>query len=253
MPMNKSKILNYPLHPRHWRRLTALASTLLLSACQIGGNTSGSAEEEGLKIGSLLPSTGDLAPLGAPMIDTVPFVVETVNDCGGVNGKPVQLSSEDDETDPTKGSQAMTNLVEVKKVSAVVGSFASSVSQAAVDVAVRNEVLLISPGSTSTEFTGRAQDGDFKNGETQYWARTAPPDTYQARALAKLAKEKGFQKVSTVSINNDYGISFEQEFIKSFKKLGELSLMRLNPPDTIPRPQPLIQKRLQLLPINPML
>jgi len=229
MPKHNSKILNNYRYPRHWRRLTALTSALFLSACQIGGNTSSSGEGEGLKIGSLLPSTGDLAPLGVPMIDTVPLAVDTVNDCGGVNGKPVQLVSEDDETDPTKGSQAMTNLVENQKISAVVGSFASSVSQAAVDIAVRNQVLLISPGSTSTEFTGRAQNGDFKSGETAYWARTAPPDTYQARALAKLANEKGFTKVSTVSINNDYGISFEQEFIKSCKKLGGTVLNESKP------------------------
>lgn len=227
--MNNPKALFQALNPRQLRRFTALASVLLLSACQVGGNAPGSGEDEGLKIGSLLPSTGDLAPLGVPMIDTVPLLVETVNACGGVNGKPVELTSEDDETDPTKGSQAMTNLVEVKKVSAVVGSFASSVSQAAVDVAVRNKVLLISPGSTSTEFTDRAQKGDFKSGETQYWARTAPPDTYQARALAKLAQERGFQKVSTVAINNDYGVSFEQEFIKSFKKLGGTILNEAKP------------------------
>ncbi|NJN39015.1 MAG: ABC transporter substrate-binding protein [Acaryochloridaceae cyanobacterium CSU_3_4] len=225
----KFKTLNRPINPRYIRRGTALVSALLLSACQVGGNTPGTGKEEGLKIGSLLPSTGDLAPLGVPMIDTVPLVVDTVNACGGVNGKDVILNPEDDETDPTKGSQAMTNLVEVKKVSAVVGSFGSSVSQAAVDVAVRNKVLLISPGSTSTEFTARAQKGNFKNGETQYWARTAPPDTYQARALAKLAKEKGFQKVSTVAINNDYGVSFEQEFIKSFKKLGGTVLNEAKP------------------------
>lgn len=226
--MNKPKILNHLLYSRQLQRLTALTSALLLSACQVGGNAPGSGGE-GLKIGSLLPSTGDLAPLGVPMIDAVPLLVKTVNACGGVNGQPVTLESQDDETDPTKGSQAMTNLVEVQKVSAVVGSFASSVSQAAVDVAVRNKVLLLSPGSTSTEFTTRAKKGDFKNGETQYWARTAPPDTYQARALAKLAKEKGFQKVSTVAINNDYGISFEQEFIKSFKKLGGTVLNEAKP------------------------
>ncbi|NJK40151.1 MAG: ABC transporter substrate-binding protein [Acaryochloridaceae cyanobacterium SU_2_1] len=213
------------LQSRPWRRLTALASTMiLLTACQVGGNspegsTSGG-ETGGLKLGSLLPSTGDLAPLGVPMISTVPMLVETVNACGGVNDKPIELTAADDETDPTKGSLAMTNLVEVKKVAAVVGSFASSVSQAAVDVGKRNKVMLVSPGSTSTEFTGRAKKGDFKNGETQYWARTAPPDTYQARALAKLAKEKGFQKVSTVVINNDYGVSFEREFVQAFKKLG---------------------------------
>lgn len=170
----------------------------------------------GLRIGSLLPSTGDLSSIGQPMIASVPFLVETVNKCGGVNGQPVTLISEDDQTKPEAGAAAMTKLAEVDKVAGVVGSFASSVSSAAVDIAARNKVVLISPGSTSPVFTERAKKGDFQG----YWARTAPPDTYQAQALAKLASEKGFKRVSTVVINNDYGVGFEKEFVKAFKALG---------------------------------
>jgi neutral amino acid transport system substrate-binding protein len=188
----------------------SLSMTVLLGSC------GPIASSGGLKIGSLLPSTGDLSSVGQPMIATVPLLVDTVNACGGVNGKPVELVAADDETDPTKGNQAMTQLAEVDKVAGVVGSFASSVSTSAVDVAVRNKVMLVSPGSTSPVFTERAKQGVFKG----YWARTAPPDTYQARALAKLARDKGLKRVSTVVINNDYGVGFEKEFVTAFKKLG---------------------------------
>lgn len=171
---------------------------------------------KGLKIGSLLPSTGDLAAIGQQMVGAVPTLVETVNACNGVNGEPVTLIAQDDQTDPRAGAAAMTKLAEVDGVAGVVGSFASSVSSAAVPIAVRNKVMLISPGSTSPTFTERAKKGDF-NG---YWARTAPPDTYQAQALAKLASDKGFKRVSTVVINNDYGVGFEKAFVQAFKKLG---------------------------------
>lgn len=171
---------------------------------------------DGLKIGSLTPSTGDLSSIGQNMPLAAKLAVETVNACGGVNGKPVTLISEDDQTDPVAGSSAMTKLAEVDKVAGVVGSFASSVSTAALDVAVRNNVMLISPGSTSPVFTDRAKKGEF-NG---FWARTAPPDNYQAQALATLAQKQGFKNVSTVAINNDYGVAFEQEFDKAFEGLG---------------------------------
>jgi neutral amino acid transport system substrate-binding protein len=110
----------------------------------------------------------------------------------------------------------MTKLTEVDKVAGVIGSFASSVSSAAVDIGVRNQVMLVSPGSTSPVFTDRAKKGDFQG----FWARTAPPDTYQAQALAALAKKQGFQNVNTVVINNDYGVGFEKAFVSSFSKLG---------------------------------
>lgn len=210
--------------------LATVATGFLAAACQetptsnnganpdtsSSTNSTAAANAKGLKIGSLLPATGDLAPLGQPMLASVPLVVEKVNQCGGVNGEPVTLIPEDDQTDPTAGAEAMTKLAEVDKVAGVVGSFASSVSSAAVDVAARNKVMLISPGSTSPVFTERAAKGDFQG----YWARTAPPDTYQARALAKLASDRGFKRVSTVVINNDYGVGFEKEFVTAFKKLG---------------------------------
>lgn len=165
-----------------------------------------------LKLGALVPLTGDLSSIGQNMPVAADLAVKTVNACGGVNEKPVSLVIEDDQTDPTAGGAAMTKLTEVDKVVGVVGSFASSVSAAAVDIAVRNQVMLVSPGSTSPVFTERAKKGELQG----YWARTAPPDTYQAQALAALAQKKGFKTVSTVVINNDYGVGFEQEFIKAF-------------------------------------
>ncbi len=207
--------------------LGGLLAAVSLVACepvsQTGTSESGAAP--GLKIGSLLPSTGDLSSVGLPIVNTVPLVVETVNACGGVNGQPVTLIAEDDQSSPAAGAEAMTKLVEVDRVAGVVGSFASGVSNAAVDIAARGKVVLISPGSTSTLLTERAAKGDF-NG---YWARTAPPDNYQAVALAQLAYDRGLRNVATVVINNDYGRSFEQEFVTAFKKLGGTVVNEANP------------------------
>jgi neutral amino acid transport system substrate-binding protein len=182
-----------------------------------GGTTTTAAATNELKLGVLLPATGDLSAIGAPMVKAIDFLVETVNnDCGGVLGQPIKLFKEDDRTQETAGVEAMNKLVQVDKVGAVVGAFASSVSTAALAVAVPNKVVQISPGSTSPVFTERAKKGDF-NG---FWYRTAPPDTYQAAALAKLAYSKGHRKVATLVINNDYGVGFEKVFVESFKKLG---------------------------------
>jgi len=199
------------------QQTTTTSSTPQTTTANSGGAaTNVAAGAQALKLGSLLPATGDLGPIGQQMSAAVPLVIETVNACGGVNSAPVTLVAEDDETDPRKGAAAMTKLANVDRVAGVVGSFASSVSSAAVPIAVRNQVVLISPGSTSPVFTDRAKKGEFKG----FWARTAPPDTYQAEALAQLAKKRGFTKVSTVVINNDYGVGFEKAFVQTFKKLG---------------------------------
>ena len=222
------------------RRLTAIALNLilaggtasLLSSCsepgpapEAGGGETGTGGDDGLKLGALLPATGDLSSIGQNMPLAVQLAVDTINECGGVNGQPVTVVIEDDQTDPTAGVSAMTKLAEADRVAGVVGSFASSVSSAAVPIAVKNKVMMISPGSTSPVFTQQAQNGDFQG----YWARTAPPDTYQAQALAALAKQEGFEKISTVVINNDYGVGFEKVFVESVGQDGGSIVNRDNP------------------------
>ena len=85
--------------------MTTLASSLLISACQPSKN-------DGLKLGTLLPSTGDLSSMGANMGMAVELAVETINDCGSVNvnGSPVTLINQDSQTDPTVATSAMTQL-----------------------------------------------------------------------------------------------------------------------------------------------
>ena len=216
-------------YTRFWKNAALIVTLLSVTACQTSetgnGNNNASEDSEGLKLGTLFPTTGDLASIGQNMPVAVELAVETINACGGVNEQPVTLVLEDSQTDPSAGITAMTKLAEVDEVAGVAGAFASSVSGAAVDIAVRNQIMLISPGSTSPVFTDRAQRGEF-NG---YWARTAPPDTYQAQALAALANKQGFENVSTVVINNDYGVGFEKEFVQAFEKSGGKVITKNSP------------------------
>jgi branched-chain amino acid transport system substrate-binding protein/neutral amino acid transport system substrate-binding protein len=196
-------------------KLLGLGGTLSLllfaAACQ--NNTTSSS---GLKIGTLLSITGDLAQFGPSMQDSASLLVKTVNECGGVLGQPVQLISENDQTSAVAGAAAMTKLAEVDRVAGVVGATGSSISSAAVDIAVRNQVVQISPSSTSPVFTERAKKGDFQG----FWFRTAPPDSFQGEALARLARSRGFQSVSVLAINNDYGRGLVNSFTSAFEPLG---------------------------------
>jgi len=181
--------------------------------------------EGALKLGTLLPITGDLAQYGTTMQDSVNLLVETVNSCDGTLGNPVALISEDDQTDPVAGASGMTKLAEVDQVAGVIGAAGSAVSSAAVDIAVRNQVVQISPSSTSPEFTDRAEQGEFDG----FWFRTAPPDTFQGQALAQLAREQGLENVAVFAINNDYGNGLVQSFTEAFKAEGGTIVNESNP------------------------
>ncbi|MFM7449522.1 MAG: ABC transporter substrate-binding protein [Leptolyngbyaceae cyanobacterium] len=204
---------------RAWLAIALVTTLLSTTACQSRD------DPRGLKLGTLLPITGDLSQYGTSMQDSASLLVETVNACGGVMGQPVKLSSQDDQTEPAAGTAAMTQLAEIDRVAGVVGAASSAVSSAAIEIAVRNQVVLISPASTSPVFTKRAKQGDFQG----FWARTAPPDTYQGEALAKLAQNRGFKTVAILAVNNDYGNGLIASFVPAFEALGGRVVNKANP------------------------
>ncbi|NET37918.1 MAG: ABC transporter substrate-binding protein, partial [Cyanothece sp. SIO1E1] len=115
-----------------------LMTSALMAACQEAPTDNTASDDaaissaadsaQGLKLGALLPATGDLSSIGQSMLAALPLLVETVNECGGVNGEPITLIIEDSQTDPATGTAAMAKLAEADQVHAAVGAFASSVS-----------------------------------------------------------------------------------------------------------------------------
>ena len=83
-----------------------------------------------IKIGTLTPLTGAGGPYGPVMVKAVKAVVDQVNAAGGVLGRKVELVSEDDQTSPEAGVRAARKLIDVDKVSAILGTWASSVTTA---------------------------------------------------------------------------------------------------------------------------
>jgi neutral amino acid transport system substrate-binding protein len=206
---------------RHWFIYNTGILLLLggLSGCQMAESLfqkPTAARATSLTLGTVMPLTGDLAQYGGPMQDAATLLVETVNDCGGVLGKPVKLVTSDDETKPDRGVAAMSKLTEVDRVGAVVGAAGSAVTDAILPIAVNNQVVQISPASTSPIFTEQAKQGKY-NG---YWYRTAPSDALQGPALAQLAQQKKFRWVAVLAINNDYGNGLAQAFIPTFTSSG---------------------------------
>mgnify|MGYP006435856379 CR=1 FL=1 len=218
------------------KTLSAIGLSLSLLAISACGNEITTSSKP-LKLGSLFATTGDLSD-GEDLTQAVNLAIETINACGGVNEKPVEMAKADTKTDPNTGAEAILRLIKEENVAGVVGASSSSVSEVTVDFAVRNQVMQISPSSTSPVFTERAKAGEY-NG---YWARTVPPDTYQAQALAQLAIDRGFDRVATAVINNSYGVGFEQEFIQAFKALGGTIVNENNPVRYNPNPDSLDQE-----------
>src|SRR5262245_50933706 len=81
-----------------------------------------------IKIGSLTPLTGGGGSYGPPMRDAIVGVINEVNQAGGVlGGRQIQVVSEDDQTNPEAAVRAARKLIDVDRVVAITGTWASAV------------------------------------------------------------------------------------------------------------------------------
>lgn len=83
-----------------------------------------------IPIGTLTPLTGAGANYGGRMRDAVAGVVAAVNEQGGILGRQIKLVSEDDATSPEAGVRAARKLIDVDRVTAILGVWASAVTTA---------------------------------------------------------------------------------------------------------------------------
>ncbi len=164
------------------------------------------------KIGTVMSITGSLALFGYDDQNGTDLAANQINAQGGIRGTQLTMVHQDDATDPTTGASAAQAEI-TAGVQAIVGSLASSVSQAVFAKVVPAGIIEISPASTSPYFT-TADTTD------QFW-RTVASDALQGQAAAYYAYNfAGYRKMSVMYINNAYGQGLSSVFISAFKARG---------------------------------
>ncbi len=167
---------------------------------------------ETVKIGMLTSLTGGLAPFGPPIQHGADLAVEQINKAGGIMGRELVLVVRDSGTAPAIGRDAAAKLVEIDGVPALIGALSSGVTLAASSVTIPNQVVHISPASTSPAITDLDDNG--------FVFRTVVSDAFQGVVLADLAVELGYKTVSVIYVNNAYGKGLALVFKANFEARG---------------------------------
>jgi len=197
------------------RNLLALtaAAGLLLTGCAGAAKDGGKAgNQDVIKIGAVLDTTGTASSLGVPERDTLQMLVEDINAKGGVNGKKLEVIIEDSASDETKAVLAVKKLITKDKVLAVIGASTSGTTMAMVKTAEANKVPLISL-ATSEKIVNPLN-------ERKYIFKVAPSDTIVAGKMMDYLKAKGIKKVAFLSMNNTFGDTGRDAFEKMAKAEG---------------------------------
>ncbi len=173
-----------------------------------------SAQAADIKLGFLGGMTGPIESLMPPILGGAELAVAQVNGAGGVGGSNLAIVVGDTTcADATKAADAADRVVNVEKVSAIVGAMCSGATiSAANNAAIPGGVVMISPASTSPALT-TLDDKDLV-------FRTAPSDAYQGIVLANVVKSKGIDSVAITYVNNDYGKGFAEAFAAAFAANG---------------------------------
>jgi len=143
-----------------------------------------------IALGVLLPLTGAGGPYGPVMAKVIQGVVDEVNAAGGIHGRQLQLFIEDSQTNPEAAVRAASKLINVNKVCAVMGTWASSVTMAVAPVCWEARVFLfsVSGADAITELPHRG-----------YLIRTQPNTTLQGNKFGEFAVQQGAKRLFFIS------------------------------------------------------
>ncbi|MFW6448267.1 MAG: ABC transporter substrate-binding protein [Halobacteriota archaeon] len=167
---------------------------------------------ESIPMGSILPITGTLEDLGPGMEDAVNLAVEHMNDAGGPLGREIDMTNTDSETSEEAGLERYQSLVAEEEIVAVVGAASSGVSAPIAEQVADDEVMQISPASTSPVFAEVGWADDIK-----YFGRTAPNDAQQGVVMAKVLDEYiEAETAGFLYVDNPYGEGLAQVAEENF-------------------------------------
>ncbi len=119
-------------------------------------------EEKEIKIGAILPLTGDAAQYGQSAKKGMELAVNEINERGGIDNKKIKLIIEDRQGQVKDGVAAFRKLITVEKVPIIIGELLSSITLAIAPLANENKVVILSPASTAPKIT-EAGDYIFRN------------------------------------------------------------------------------------------
>ena len=172
---------------------------------------SGQAQSAPIRFGMLTPLTGAGGTYGPGMVKVMRAVAEEVNAAGGVLGRKVELVSEDDQTNPDSGVRAARKLIDVDKVSAVMGTWASAVTTAVAPLCWENKVML---------FTVSGADSITKLPHQGFIIRTQPNSYLQSTRFGQAVMDNGGKKVFSIAAQTPFAVDSYTRLAEVIKERG---------------------------------
>lgn len=164
-----------------------------------------------LRIGTLFPTTGATAFLGAAQVAGVNAAIREINAAGGVGGAPVEVVNRDSGDATSETAEASFAALVERGVDVVIGPSSSVLAQRLLPLAIEAGIPLVSPAATYPG-VGAEADGFF--------ARTIPAYPLQGVVLGDLLAEQKAAEVALVVGADDVSSSIATPLADSLAENG---------------------------------
>ncbi len=166
-------------------------------------------KDEAIKIGVILPLTGDLAQPGVQSFQGIQLAIEQYND--STSRATIKIIAEDSRGLPAEGISGFKKLTSVDGVKLIIGDLISGVTLAIAPLAEKEQVVILAPGASNPKVRD-AGDYIFRN-----WAS----DNFDGAMMAHyLINRKKIKRCAVIYVNNDYGLGLGKRFVETFESSG---------------------------------
>ena len=201
-------------------RRTALGAGLGTLAVPLAGPAFAQAAATTHTVGMVVSLTGPAGRFGQAAAKSVELAFNELNAAAGAQGIAGGRLAFDLRDAQSQGSVAVDQarqLVDLRRVPAIIGGIISSVSIPIVtSVTGPAGVVQISPASSSPTLTRMAAEGQTRG----WFFRTITSDALQGTAAARYAMDQGLRRLAIIHVNNDFGVNMVNEFRRAYLALG---------------------------------
>ena len=164
-----------------------------------------------IRIGLIIPLTGGTSQFGATMGQAAKIAETEINSAGGVCGRPIEIVIEDDQSNPEAAVRAAHKLIDVDKVVAIGGSYASAVTSAIAPLCWEGKTVLL---------TASGADSITKLPHQGYIFRTSPTVTLLGTRVGNFAVELGAKKMFFLGPQTPFAQTYIEIISGIFKAAG---------------------------------
>jgi branched-chain amino acid transport system substrate-binding protein len=192
-------------------RVLPLAAVLMMGVSLAGCGSGEKASQSGqpvLRVGGLLPLTGDSTPSGKVMAAAQRMAVQEANDAGGVLGHRVELITGDDACDPGTAVTEANELV-ARDITVSVGGYCSSATVPTLKVFRDAGIPMVIPSANSIDLLRPGYDSIFLLSGTT---------SMEAKHAARWMRELGGTRLALVDDGTSFSETLASETVRNARR-----------------------------------